>query len=62
MRKHMIEMMIDHSLMGEGFNKNKETVKKAEAKRENTKAAGKTSEKKAGSKSEAATAQRKNEK
>lgn len=60
MRKHMIEMMIDHSLMGDGFDKNKETVKKAETKRDSSKAAGKASEKKAGSKAETSTAQRKN--
>jgi hypothetical protein len=55
MRKHMIEQMIDHSLMGGNTNKNsdknKEAVKKPEAKKDNPKA-GKPAEKKPASKNE----------
>ncbi|MGB4658392.1 MAG: DUF1836 domain-containing protein [Mobilitalea sp.] len=53
MRKHMIEQMIDHSLSGVGFEKNKEAAKKAEAKREAQRAAGKTSDRKTTSKENA---------
>jgi hypothetical protein len=46
MRKHMIEKMIDDSLMGDALSMTKEAVKKTEGKKESQKAANKQSEKK----------------
>jgi hypothetical protein len=62
MRKHMIEQMIDHSLMGDGFDKNKQAVKKAETKKDSTKANGKVPVKKTASKPETGNTQKKTEK
>ncbi len=52
MRKHMIEQMIDHSLMGDGFNSNKDVVKKTEVRKDNPKAANKAPVKKTTSRPE----------